>query len=134
MIKVKFLIAKKKATSLKEIKYESLELEGIQKVKDLFIALTLYEYNKQNIYKRKVLSLEDISQQAYFGKVTFSLYNHHDENLFQAIETMFQDFQDGLFKVFINQKEYTDMEANIDLLEENKVIFIQLVMMAGRLW
>ena len=47
---------------------------------------------------------------------------------------MLQDFHDGLIRVFINQREYCDLEEEITLLEENEVVLIQLVMMAGRLW
>ncbi|MEF2783002.1 hypothetical protein WKT02_01145 [Erysipelotrichaceae bacterium HCN-30851] len=133
---MKFRIVKKQASSLKEIEYEPLELENVKAVKDLLIQILIYEYNKQQLLETKqVLSKNNIDQQAGLGKVTFSTrYNTNKDSLSKAINTMLQDFHDGLIRVFINQREYCDLEEEITLLEENEVVLIQLVMMAGRLW
>ncbi len=133
---MKFRIVKKQASSLKEIEYEPLELENVKAVKDLLIQILIYEYNKQQLLETKqVLSKNNIDQQAGLGKVTVSTrYNTNKDSLSKAINTMLQDFHDGLIRVFINQREYCDLEEEITLLEENEVVLIQLVMMAGRLW
>lgn len=133
---MKFIITRKKTASFKEIGYETIEFNHIKTVKDFLTQMTIHEYHQQHTsQKPEVLSTDSIVQQASLGKVTFNeKYNNQKDELSKAIERMLLDFYDGLFKVFINQKEYTDLNEEIDLLEENEVVLIQLVMMAGRLW
>ena len=45
-----------------------------------------------------------------------------------------QDFSDGLFRVFFNGEEYTNLTDVLDVQEENELVIIRLIMMAGRLW
>ena len=47
---------------------------------------------------------------------------------------MFQDFEDGLYRVYIDGEEYTELSGPVSLEENAQVVFLRLVMLSGRLW
>ena len=124
---MKFNIIKKKASSLKELGHETIELNDIQTLNDL-----LYSIKQCNV-QLKPHNKEEIQILSNLGKITFE--NYHEQGDFnQALNTMIQDFKDGLFRVYLNENECTDLNESLSLKEENEVVFIKLVMLAGRLW
>ena len=79
--------------------------------------------------------VKDIKDLAQLGKVSFSsLYNINKKDLDDLIEIMFQDFTDGLYKVFINGQEYENLNEHIQIKNDDEIVFIRFVMLAGRLW
>lgn len=131
---MKFNIIKRKASSFKELGRECIELNNIYTLQDLLIAFTKYEKDKMVKQNASPMHKNEISDKAKARKVTFHLYNDNTEDTNKAIKTVLQDFQDGIFRVFINEKEYTDLTMPLSLKEENDIVFIKLVMLAGRLW
>lgn len=133
---MKVNIITKKASSLKELSHEEIELENIQTLKDLLIQMTLHEFYKQHSsHHEQVLTQDDINHQAMLGKVTLgTLYNDEKEDITKAIDVMLQDYQDGLFRVYLNQEECVDLNEKLVFLQDNEVVIIKLIMMAGRLW
>ena len=119
---MKIKIIKKKASSLKELSHEDIELEQIETLKDLLVQITIYEFYKQHTSKQELLTQDEINEQAQLGKIT------------KIIEVMLQDYHDGLFRVFLNKEECGDLDEKLVFEEENEVVIIKLVMMAGRLW
>lgn len=132
---MKIKIIKKKASSLKELTSEEIEIPHVRTLKELLIAISMVEYHKQYT-KKEILPMteEKIRQYAKLGKVTFELYNDQQVSFNKAIETMLQDFEDGLFRVYIQQEQYTSLDQIIPIKEPIEVVFIRLMMMAGRLW
>lgn len=129
---MKFKIIKKKASSFKELGHEIIELNNISTLYDLLYAFTNYELNKQESHT--VYNQTKINNDAKYGKVTFEKYNEQKDDFGKAMQTTIQDFKDGLYRVFINGNEYLNLNEKLDLLDENEVVFIKLVMLAGRLW
>lgn len=43
-------------------------------------------------------------------------------------------FKDGLFRIFLNDNELSSLEENINLQENDKLTFIRLTMLSGRIW
>ncbi|MED3561752.1 hypothetical protein [Bacillus xiapuensis] len=81
------------------------------------------------------LSNLDIEQQAQAGKVGFqTLYNDKKADLARAIETAIQAFEDGLYRVFINDQEAEQLDTPLVVTEEADVVFIRLTMLTGRMW
>ncbi|MGG1675743.1 hypothetical protein ACIFOT_08315 [Neobacillus sp. NRS-1170] len=81
------------------------------------------------------LSNSDIEQQAQAGKVGFQiLYNDKKADLTRAIETAIQAFEDGLYRVFINDEEAEQLDTPLDITEDTEVVFIRLTMLTGRMW
>lgn len=132
---MKIKIIKKKASSLKELSHEDIELEQIETLKDLLVQITIYEFYKQHTSKQELLTQDEINEQAQLGKITWKeLYNDKKEDITKIIEVMLQGYHDGLFRVFLNKEECMDLNEKLVFEEENEVVIIKLVMMAGRLW
>lgn len=132
---MKIQIVKKKASSLKELGKEVIEIPKVFTLKELLIVILYNEYKTIYDHQMKILNDKDIEQLAKLGKVSFSiLYNEDKRNLDELIEVMLQDFQDGLYRVYINGQECQDINSQIQLQENDEVVFIRFVMLAGRLW
>ncbi|HIX83911.1 MAG TPA: hypothetical protein H9979_05150 [Candidatus Megamonas gallistercoris] len=83
----------------------------------------------------KYLSSQDIDNMAVAGKISFNLnYNDTKADLDKAQKNVALSFQDGLFRIFLNENELTDLNQTISLKENDTLIFIRLVMLAGRMW
>lgn len=107
-------VKKKKGGSYRELTFEEYEIPRVTTLGALLQEVVLVEFQrsreKQELYNAKTYSLD------------------------KTITIMKQDFEDGLFRVFFNEKEYTSYEDVLDWQEENELVLIRLVMMAGRLW
>ena len=71
----------------------------------------------------------ELRGEVYMSHEDFEKYNEE-----QAWKILKQDFEDGLFRVFFNQKEYTSLSEELKPQEENELVIIRLVMLTGRLW
>jgi hypothetical protein len=81
------------------------------------------------------LTNEEIKQQASIGKVGFrSKYNDQKTDVHTAAMTAIQAFEDGLYRVFMNETETSDLDEPLDLQEGDQLTFIKLTMLAGRMW
>ncbi|WP_339149024.1 MULTISPECIES: hypothetical protein [unclassified Sutcliffiella] len=81
------------------------------------------------------LSPSDIEQQAETGKVGFqALYSDKQANHAKAIETAIQAFEDGLYRVFINDEEAEQLDTTLEVPDGAEVVFIRLTMLTGRMW
>lgn len=130
---MKFNIIKKKASSLRELDHETIELNDIQTLYDLLYSISYYEYQKQCNNQLKPYKQEEIQALSNIGKITFE--NYHEQGDFnQAFNTMIQDFKDGLFRVYLNGEECNNLDESLLFNDENEVVLIKLVMLAGRLW
>lgn len=129
---MKFNIIKKKASSLRELGHETIQLENIHTLYDIIFAFTNYELNKkQNLQPYQE---EEVMQKAKLGKIQFASYNENKDSIEKAMNTAIQDFKDGIYRVYINGEECTNLDSPLSLNEENDIVFIKLVMLAGRLW
>ena len=76
--------------------------------------------------------MEDLSST---GKIGFGArYNAKQQNLEEAIDNALQSFEDGLYRVFINDEEVRQPDAPLLLPEGARLAFFRLTMLAGRLW
>ncbi|CRK84777.1 hypothetical protein [Neobacillus massiliamazoniensis] len=81
------------------------------------------------------LSHSDIEQQIQAGKVGFqTLYNDKQANLARAIEIAIQAFEDGLYRMFINDEEAEQLDTPLEVTEDAEVVFIRLTMLTGLMW
>ena len=110
VIKVK----KRKAGSYRDLAFEEYKVGNVNTLGELLEEIVCIELQKVKENK--------------------DLYNTKTYSKEKAIEIMKQDFEDGLFRVFFNGSEYTAYEEKLEKQEENELVFIRLVMMAGRLW
>lgn len=128
-------IIKKKANSLKDLGKETIEIPIVSTLKELLIAIFYNECNHLYNNQIKILTEKDIKDLAQLGKISFSnLYNTDKKDLDDLIEIMFKDFTDGLYKVFINGQECENLNEHIQIKDDDEIVFIRFVMLAGRLW
>ena len=45
-----------------------------------------------------------------------------------------QGFEDGLFRVFLGDRELENLDEKVEFAEGNEITFIRLTMLAGRMW
>ena len=129
-------VVRKKAASLKELAREIIDVPVVKTIQELLMVISTFEYDKQYRTRHLVaLKEEEIKAQSNLGRISFErLFNENKDSLEKSVEIMVQDFQDGLFRVYINQKEYTKLTDEISMNFHDEVVFIRLVMLAGRLW
>lgn len=81
------------------------------------------------------LTNADIQQQVQAGKVGFGAkYSDQKADLQKAAMTAIQAYEDGLYRVFINELEPIDLDQPLELKEGDHLTFIKLTMLAGRMW
>lgn len=82
-----------------------------------------------------VLSEEQIEDMSQIGKIAFGIvYGEKKPDVQKAIETAVQGFEDGLFRVFLGDRELENLDEKVEFAEGNEITFIRLTMLAGRMW
>ncbi|MCR3759014.1 hypothetical protein KYB31_08430 [Clostridium felsineum] len=91
-----------------------------------------------NLKKEKLveyLTDKEIQEKAELGKIAFgSMYNDTKQNLSKALQNAFVSFEDGIYKVFINDNETEKLDTPIGLRDGDILTFIKFTMLSGRLW
>ena len=81
------------------------------------------------------LSLTQIENQSPSGKISFNLdYRQQKQDIQSAFDNVIMAFNDGLFRIFLNDNELSSLEEKIKLQENDKLTFIRLTMLSGRIW
>lgn len=81
------------------------------------------------------LSPAEIQIQAQSGKVDFGKITNTDlANLQNAIDNVLLAFKDGLFVVFVDSDEITDLKAPLQLTSKSVIAFIRLTFLVGTYW
>lgn len=82
-----------------------------------------------------VLSEEQIEDMSQIGKIAFGIvYGGKKPDVQKAIETAVHGFEDGLFRVFLGDRELENLDEKVEFAEGNEITFIRLTMLAGRMW
>ena len=130
------MLIKRKAGSRKDITKTPYKIPKVKTLRELLLHITEIEYHRQFEEESKdFLTQDEIKQQEVEGKIVFgNRYDTRKESLDHAYQTMLQDFTDGLFRVYIQQEEVKELDALLNLQNDDEVVFLKLVMLAGRLW
>jgi hypothetical protein len=81
------------------------------------------------------LTENEISDKSLTGKVSFgSIYSDKKADAKKSAETALLCFEDGLFRVILNENELTQLNAPVEIKENDEFTFIRLTFLAGRLW
>lgn len=81
------------------------------------------------------LTKEQIDESLIAGRVAFGeAYNTAKADLEKALESAYLAYEDGIYRVFINDSEAGLLDAPLDLREEDVLTFIRLTMLVGRMW
>lgn len=81
------------------------------------------------------LTQDHIVEQTDTGKVGLnSIKNSAPADLNIAQHNIIQAFNDGLFVVFIDDHEITNLHQPIDITEHSQVSFVRMTFLTGTLW
>jgi hypothetical protein len=81
------------------------------------------------------LTTEEINDKLILGKVSFGEINNDKKaNLSKALESAFLAYEDGIFRVFVQEQEAGSLDDLIDIDEEDVLTFVRLTMLSGRMW
>ena len=114
--------------------------EKITTVKELlteFVTINVNEFNNGFTENDIVpyLTDEKINDLSDTGKISFGVdYNEQKQDLEKAVENALQSYEDGIYRVFINDEEVEGIESEINLKENDELTFVRLTMLAGRMW
>ena len=128
----------KRKNKIDKKKYEISE--KITTVKELlteFVTINVNEFNNGFTENDIVPYLTDkkINDLSDAGKISFGVdYNGQKQDLEKAIENALQSYEDGIYRVFINDEEVEGIESEINLKENDELTFVRLTMLAGRMW
>lgn len=129
----------KRKSYLENVEFQLTKQPGT--IKDLIsdlVSINVRSFNERQGDTTLVqfLTKEEISQSGATGKVGFgtAIYNEQKTDEQQAIQTAIQAFEDGLFKIFINDVEQGVDSHSITLNDEDQLVFIKLTMLVGRMW
>ncbi|MCF8715690.1 hypothetical protein JM658_12715 [Joostella atrarenae] len=94
-------------------------------------------FNKKRLEVNVVgfLSPSEIQEQAQSGKVDFGDISNTDQaNLQQAIDNVLLAFKDGLFVVFVDDNEVTELKEPLELTSKSVIAFIRMTFLVGTYW
>lgn len=124
-----------------KIDKKEYEIKGkIEAVKDLlieFVTINVKEFNEGLTENDVVpyLTDEKINDLSDAGKISFGVdYNEKKQDLEKAIENALQSYEDGIYRVFVNDEELGKINDKLDLQENDELTFVRLTMLAGRMW
>lgn len=123
------------------VKPVSCEIQGRPStVRELIYAVTeagVQEYNRR-MEASEILSYltnEEIDDRAASGKISFGVnYGEHKADLQKAQENALQCFEDGIYRIFLDEKSLADPDETISIRDDSVFTFIRLTMLAGRMW
>ncbi|WP_203363112.1 hypothetical protein [Bacillus sp. REN10] len=122
------------------LQLQELEMNPVRNLHELIVEVVtqqVKEYNEKPLEKAIWIYLidEDLEEAARNGKVSFGdRKNENQQDLEKAIQNAIQSFEDGLYCVLVNDEEISNLDAPLDLKEEDVLTFIRLTMLAGRAW
>lgn len=81
------------------------------------------------------LTAQKITDLADIGKIAFDInYGEKQADLPKAVENALHAYEDGVFRVFINDCELGKTDEKIEIKEKDVLTFIKLTLLAGRMY
>lgn len=131
-VNVKQIGKKKQALTKKEYEIN----EDIRTVKDLitaFVKICVKDFNEKEALS--FLTKEEIEDRAEIGKIDFEdRENKTVQDEKKAIKNALTCYEDGIYRIFINNRELGGLNEEVSPTEGMELTFIRLTMLAGRMW
>jgi len=114
--------------------------DNITALRGLIDAVTRQEADAYNSHGTDNMLVDfltevQIEDNAATGKVDFGrLYSENKADAEKASAVAIQGFEDGLFRVFVNKTEATELDTPLTIQDGDTLTFIRLTFLAGRLW
>ena len=101
------------------------------------VSICVQNFNKkqENGSLLSAITSDQIKDMSDIGKISFGeLHNSRKANLEAAQANAILSFSDGIFRIFLDDRELTALSDTIDLSEASVLTFVRLTMLSGRLW
>ena len=114
--------------------------DSVSSVKELLESLVKIEVERYNQKNEddiliKYLTQAQIEEQASTGKVSYGrVYSDKRANPEKAAENALQCYQDGLVRIFQNERELEHLEEKVHFEPGDEITLIRLTFLAGRMW
>ena len=120
---MKLNIIRKKASSLRELSREQVQVPEVSTLEELLGELVKEEFRKRKdaVQADPVLTENEIKDQERLGRIRFSA--SYEENM-GDIETAVQ----------VMRKECLELKEKLEVKDEDEVVLLRFVMLAGRMW
>ncbi|MCI8837255.1 MAG: hypothetical protein HFG74_04230 [Hungatella sp.] len=83
----------------------------------------------------RCLTRQEIEDKAETGKVAFGvLYGEKEADLKEACDNAIQCFEDGIYRIFLDDRPLLDLEEDIGGETDGMFTFVRLTMLSGRMW
>lgn len=110
--------------------------DNIALVSDLireFVSICVKDFNQEKIID--YLLEQDIKDNADVGKIGFNdRENKNKQDVVKAIDNAIQSYEDGIYRIFVNDEEVGALNDSINLREDDTITFIRLTMLAGAMF
>ena len=128
----------KKKNKIDRKEYEiSGEIKTVKELLTEFVTINVNEFNNGFTENDIVpyLTDEKINDLSDAGKISFGVdYNGQKQDLEKAVENALQSYEDGIYRIFVNDAEVGEIDCEINLKENDELTFVRLTMLAGRMW
>jgi hypothetical protein len=110
--------------------------EAPNTLRQLLTEFTLHGLREaQTVVGDLPLTEEEIAAQSEEGRVKFaSRYGENHDTSERALQVMLQAFADGLVRIFVDEEEVTELDADLSLKEGSEVVFLRLTFLTGLMW
>lgn len=89
-------------------------------------------FNQRASAEPMVLTSSQIEAQAKEGKISFGTrYAGALAGVESSLQTAYGNFQDGLFRIFVDDVEYLELDGQVDIQENSTITIIRLTMLSG---
>ena len=108
-----------------------------QTLRELLHLLAAHEVARYSTPTVKIFSETDLQARSEInGRIVFAPQSdeRHTVDVAEAQSIAIQAFEDGLYRVFINDDEAADLDSNLALNENDRITILRLTMLAGRMW
>lgn len=133
-----WVYVKKIGKKLQSLKPCAFEIPGKpDSLKALIRALveynvSVYNHRLNHHDPSSLPSAQEMEDMAQAGKIGFGiLYGTREADPAEAVETALEGFSDGLFRFFLNGNEITELNAPLDLKDNDEITIIRLTMLTG---
>ena len=140
-IKVNIRQLGKRKSSVAPVVYDlPLGADGFFTVRELITELVksgVAQYHKKMEQPEilKCMTKEEIEDKAQSGKISFGVvYSEKKADLAHAVDNAIQCFEDGIYRIFLNDRALENLEERVTITEKDSFTFVRLTMLAGRLW
>ena len=126
---------KKRGNQVSAIPYELRTVpDTLRQLISILVSDSVDSYNQRLLAKEETtyLAKDEIDAMSQVGKIGFGIpFGSRAANFQDALETALQGFEDGLYRVFIGEREIESLDAAMELHEEDTITIIRLVMLTG---